>query len=72
MWHDHPFSQKNNVIKRTLGLEVSEDRGIGQNLKNRGEVSNIGRGYVNCVEIFNVKQSKPQVKQSVNLLKSLS
>ena len=39
MWRDHLFSQRDNSIKRAVGVEVGG--GVGQNLKKEG-VGNIG------------------------------
>ena len=45
MWRDHPFSQRNRTMERTLGVGVAVNRevggGSGQNLKKGGEVGNI-------------------------------
>ena len=45
MWHNHPFSQRNKTIERAVGVGVEgnrEDGGVGQNLKKKGGVGNIG------------------------------
>ena len=44
MWRNHPFSQRNRIMERTVGEGIGSDRevdGIGQNLKKRGR-DNIG------------------------------
>ena len=28
MWHDHPFSQRNRITERTLGVEVGGDKEV--------------------------------------------
>ena len=30
MWQDHPFSQRNQATKRTVGVEVGGKEGAGQ------------------------------------------
>ena len=44
MWRDHPCSQRNRTIERTVGVGVGDDRevcgrggGGRQNLKRRGQ-----------------------------------
>ena len=41
MWDNHPFSKSNKITKRTVRVEVRNNeeggRGVGQNLKKRGE-----------------------------------
>ena len=28
MWHDHPFSQRNRITERTLGVKVGGDKEV--------------------------------------------
>ena len=36
MWRDHPFSQRNRTIERTVGVGAGVDREVGQNFKREG------------------------------------
>ena len=40
IWYDYPFSQRNRMTKRTVGMGLGGDRGVdggGQHLKRVGE-----------------------------------